>query len=167
MAEPGIEILVAARRQGVVPTVVVGLGGIWVEVLNDVAVVPLPASASSIEAAMASLAGARLLRGDRGGRRIDVAAVAHIAAEVAGLLVDRDLDLIELNPVVASDQGAVTVDAVARERGPATPAPHVGVSYRGLAGTGAAGGLRPFVRRRLTPLTHANAKAHPPSTSEG
>jgi len=139
MAEPGIEILVAARRHGVVPTVVVGLGGIWVEVLNDVAVVPLPARAGSIEAAMASLAGARLLRGDRGGRPIDVAAIAHIAAEVAGLLIDRDLDLIELNPVVASYQGAVTVDAVARERGPATPAPHVGVSYRGLASPPARG----------------------------
>jgi acetyl-CoA synthetase len=137
MAEPGIEILVAARRQGVVPTVVVGLGGVWVEVLNDVAVVPLPARAGSIGAAMAGLAGARLLRGDRGGRPIDFAAVARIAAQVAGLLLDRDLDLIELNPVVASDQGAVTVDAVARERGPATPAPHGGASYRALASPGA------------------------------
>jgi acetyl-CoA synthetase len=128
MAEPGIEILVAARREGVVPTVVVGLGGTWVEVLNDVAVVPLPARAGSIESAMADLAGARLLHGDRGDRAIDIAAVARIAAQVAGLLLDRNLDLIELNPVVAAGQGAITVDAVARERAPTAPAGQGGVS---------------------------------------
>jgi acetyl-CoA synthetase len=139
MAEPGIEILVAARREGVVPTVVVGLGGIWVEVHNDVAVVPLPARAGSIESAMADLAGARLLRGDRGGRAIDIAAVARIAARVGGLLLDRDLDLIELNPVVAADQGAVTVDAVARERAPTAPAAQGRVSYRPLAPPAALG----------------------------
>jgi acetate---CoA ligase (ADP-forming) len=133
MAEPGIEILIAARREGVVPTVVVGLGGTWVEVLNDVAVVPLPARAGSIESAMADLAGARLLHGDRGGRAIDIAAVARIAAQVAALLLDRDLDLIELNPVVAADQGAVTVDAVARERAPTAAAAQGGVSCRPLA----------------------------------
>jgi acetyl-CoA synthetase len=132
MAGPGIEILVAARREGVVPTVVVGLGGIWVEVLNDVAVVPLPARPGSIESAMADLAGAGLLRGDRDGRPLDSAAVARIAAGVAALLLDRDLDLIELNPVVASHEGAVVLDAVARERAPATPEPHGGVGYRPL-----------------------------------
>jgi succinyl-CoA synthetase beta subunit len=137
MAEPGIEILIAARREGVVPTVVVGLGGTWVEVLNDVAVIPLPARAGSIESAMADLAGARLLHGDRGGRAIDIAAVARIAAQVAGLLLDRDLDLIELNPVVAADQGAVTVDAVARERAPTAPAARGGVSCRALASAAA------------------------------
>jgi acetyl-CoA synthetase len=130
MAEPGIEILVAARRDGVVPTVVVGLGGIWVEVLNDVAVVPLPARASSIESAMGDLAGSRLLRGDRGAPPIDVAAVARIAAGAADLLLDRDLDLIELNPVVASERGAITVDAVARERADVVPVDHGGVSGR-------------------------------------
>jgi succinyl-CoA synthetase beta subunit len=139
MAEPGIEILVAARREGVVPTVVVGLGGTWVEVLNDVAVVPLPARTASIESAMADLAGARLLHGDRGGRAIDIAAVARIAARVAELLLDQDLDLIELNPVVAADQGAVTVDAVARERAPTAPAAHGGVSCRPLASPAARG----------------------------
>ena len=45
MAEPGAELLVAVRRDGVVPALVVGLGGVHAEVLDDVAVVPLPADA--------------------------------------------------------------------------------------------------------------------------
>ena len=44
MAPPGVELLVAARADAVVPALVVGLGGIWTEALDDVAVIPLPAS---------------------------------------------------------------------------------------------------------------------------
>ncbi len=44
MAEPGVEVVVAARADAVVPCLVVGLGGIWTEALDDVAVVPLPAT---------------------------------------------------------------------------------------------------------------------------
>ena len=42
MAAPGVELIVAARRDAVVPALVVGLGGIWTELLDDVAIVPLP-----------------------------------------------------------------------------------------------------------------------------
>ncbi len=40
----GVELIVAARTDAVVPALVIGLGGIWTEALDDVAVVPLPAS---------------------------------------------------------------------------------------------------------------------------
>ncbi len=53
MVPPGVELLVAARSDAVVPALVVGLGGIWTEALDDVAIVPLPASAE------------RVARGDR------------------------------------------------------------------------------------------------------
>ena len=43
MAPPGVELIVAAHDDGVVPALVLGLGGIWTELLDDVAVVPLPA----------------------------------------------------------------------------------------------------------------------------
>ncbi|HEY1567844.1 MAG TPA: acetate--CoA ligase family protein, partial [Solirubrobacteraceae bacterium] len=41
MAPPGVELIVAAHTDGIVPALVVGLGGIWTELLRDVAVVPL------------------------------------------------------------------------------------------------------------------------------
>jgi succinyl-CoA synthetase beta subunit len=107
MAPPGVELMVAARR-ALVPVVVVGLGGAWAELLDDVAIVPLPADAQRLERALRSLRGARLLSG------VDVAAVARLAARVGELLLEHGLHEIELNPVLAYADGAVAVDALAR-----------------------------------------------------
>ena len=49
MVKPGLELFVAARADGVVPALVVGLGGIWTESLDDVAIVPLPADRERVE----------------------------------------------------------------------------------------------------------------------
>ena len=57
MAPPGVQLLVAARADAVVPALVVGLGGIWAEALDDVAIVPLPADAERVEKAVLSLRG--------------------------------------------------------------------------------------------------------------
>ena len=43
MVEPGLEVIVAARGDAVVPALVIGLGGVWAEALDDVSIVPLPA----------------------------------------------------------------------------------------------------------------------------
>jgi hypothetical protein len=107
MAAPGVELLVAARR-GVVPALVVGLGGAFAELLDDVAVVPLPAAPERVERALRALRGARLLR------NVDVPAVARVAARVGELLLEQGLHEIELNPVFAYPDGAVAVDALAR-----------------------------------------------------
>ena len=113
MAVPGVELLVSARRDGVVPSLTVGLGGIWTELHEDAAVVPLPASAERIECALRSLRGAPLLTGGRGRTPLDTAAAARLAAGVGALLLEAGLSLIELNPVFVHEQGAVAVDAVA------------------------------------------------------
>jgi acetate---CoA ligase (ADP-forming) len=114
MADPGLELLVAARSDAVVPALVVGLGGMWTEVHDDVAIVPLPASPERVERALRTLRGAPLLTGGRGGTPLDLRAVARLGSEVGELLVVRGLSLIELNPVVVHEHGAVAVDAVAR-----------------------------------------------------
>ena len=80
MAAPGVELLVAARADAVVPALVIGLGGIWTEALDDVAVIPLPASAERVERALRSLRGAALLTGGRGRSAVDLAAVAKAAS---------------------------------------------------------------------------------------
>ena len=116
MEPPAVELLVAASSGGVVPAVVIGLGGTWVETLDDVAVIPLSADAARCRAAILSLRGAGLLTGARGGPRMDVEAAASLASRVGGLLLEWELDLIELNPVAVHHQGAVALDAVARRR---------------------------------------------------
>jgi acetate---CoA ligase (ADP-forming) len=120
MAPPGVELVVAARR-GLVPVLVFGLGGIWTEALDDVALVPLPATPQRIERALLSLRGAPLLTGARGRPAVDVAAAARLAASAGDLLLEAGLDLLELNPVIVHEQGAIAVDALARtQRTPVT-----------------------------------------------
>jgi succinyl-CoA synthetase beta subunit len=113
MAPPGVELVVAARR-GLVPVLVLGLGGVWTEALDDVALVPLPATPQRVEHALLSLRGAPLLTGARGRPAADVAAVARLAAGAGDLLLRDGLELLELNPVIVQEQGAVAVDALAR-----------------------------------------------------
>jgi acetate---CoA ligase (ADP-forming) len=108
MAAPGAELIVSVRRDGVVPALVVGIGGVHAELLDDVAIVPLPVTAHRAERAIAGLRGAPLLR-DK-----DIPAAARLATQLA----DLDLDLIECNPVLVHRHGAVVVDAVAKETAP-------------------------------------------------
>jgi acetyl-CoA synthetase len=108
MAPAGVELLVSARRDAVVPVLTVGLGGVWAEVFSDAAVVPLPADSARIERALRSLRSAALLEG------VDVPAACVLAARVGALLLERDLELIELNPVLVNARGAVAVDALVR-----------------------------------------------------
>jgi succinyl-CoA synthetase beta subunit len=118
MQAPGVELLVAARRDSVVPCLVVGLGGLWVETVGDAAIIPLPADAARVERAIRSLRGASLLTGGRGRPPVDLAAVADLAVRVGRLLLNEDLMLVELNPVFARPAGqepaAVAIDAVIR-----------------------------------------------------
>ena len=117
MAPPGIELIVAARTDGVVPALVLGLGGIWTELLDDVAIVPLPARSERIELALRGLRGATVLLGGRGGENVDVAAAARLAERVGEALVQRSLALIECNPVLVGPHGAVAVDASIKRGG--------------------------------------------------
>ena len=112
MAPPGVELLVAARRDAVVPALVVGLGGVWTELLDDAAVVPLPASPARVEAALRSL---RAARGPH--RRARRARRRRRARPPAGRgrrrpAAPSGLELLELNPVLVHERG-VAVDALA------------------------------------------------------
>jgi acetate---CoA ligase (ADP-forming) len=119
MAPPGVELIVAAHTDGIVPALIVGLGGIWTELLDDVVVVPLPADAARVQRAIATLRGAPLLLGGRGRPGADVPALARLAAQVGALLLERGLATVECNPVLVGEPcgGAVAVDAAIRTSG--------------------------------------------------
>jgi acetyl-CoA synthetase len=106
MEPPGAELIVAVRRDAVVPALVVGLGGVHAEAFDDVAVVALPATPAHVEAALPRLRGAALLAG------ADLAAAARLAVALTDL---PGLELIECNPVLVHESGAVVVDAIAKE----------------------------------------------------
>jgi len=108
------ELLVAARGDAVVPALVVGLGGVWTEALADVAVIPLPASPARVEAGLRSLRGAAVIAGGLADGPLALGAAAELASRLGELLIGEQLELIELNPVALTTEGAVALDAVAR-----------------------------------------------------
>ena len=99
MAAPGVELLIAVRRDAVVPVLVLGLGGIHVEALDRVALVPLPADRARIERALQTVGAPPQ--------------AAEIAAQIAAAA--EGLALLECNPVLIHSDGAVVVDAIAKE----------------------------------------------------
>ncbi len=113
MAGDGVELIYAVRRDGVVPALMVGVGGIWAEALDDVALVPLPANPARVESALRGLRAAPLLIGARGGPSIDFAAAASFGSRLGELALTHGLDLLEVNPALAGPDGCVALDAVA------------------------------------------------------
>jgi acyl-CoA synthetase (NDP forming) len=113
MAGDGVELIFAVRRDGVVPALLVGVGGIWAEALDDVALVPLPASVERVERALRGLRAASLLTGARGGPAVDLAAAARFGSRLGELALEHGLDLLEVNPALATSEGCTALDAVA------------------------------------------------------
>ena len=114
MAPPGVELIVGGRRDpGFGPVVIVGLGGILAEVLDDVAVALAPVGRPEALTMLQRLRGAAILHGVRGQPPVDLEAVADVIVRV-GAFVDANADAVEvdLNPVIASAEGAVAVDAL-------------------------------------------------------
>jgi acyl-CoA synthetase (NDP forming) len=114
MAEAGIELIVGARRDASFgPCVMVGLGGVLAEVLDDVAIRLAPITRDVAIDMLGSLRGARLLEGVRGRPPVDREALADLIVGVAAFAADRpDLLEIDLNPVIATTDAAVAVDAL-------------------------------------------------------
>jgi acyl-CoA synthetase (NDP forming) len=111
-----LELIVGGRRDphwGAV--LMLGLGGIWVETLQDVALLPAGAGRGAIAEALARLKGAALLNGARGSPPADIAAIAGIAHTVGRLVASSpEIAELEINPLVAypAGQGALALDAL-------------------------------------------------------
>jgi acetyl-CoA synthetase (ADP-forming) len=115
MVQGEAEVIVGARRDPHFGAVVmVGLGGIAVEILKDVALARAPVSAERARAMLATLRAAPLLTGVRGRPPLDVAAVADAVVRVSWLAADLGPRLgdLEVNPLIVRQQGkgAVAVD---------------------------------------------------------
>ena len=108
----GVEVAVGALRDpSFGPVVMVGLGGIWVEVLADVAFAVAPLTRDDARDLLLSLRGAALLTGGRGTTPVDFDALIDVVVAAGDLLAGSPgLQGIDLNPVLATPDGAVAVD---------------------------------------------------------
>ena len=113
----GVECLLGiSRDEQLGPTLVMGLGGVFVEILADVAIRIPPVSAAEARRALEHLKGAKVFTGVRGAPPADVEALAEMAARLSWLSYDlrNSIEEMDLNPVVAlpGGKGALAVDAL-------------------------------------------------------
>ena len=96
------------------PMLTIATGGIFVEVLKDFRMLPLPTTSAKIADALASLRGAPILQGVRGRAPADTKAIVQAALSLAALAADLGdhLGEVDINPLVALPDRAVVVDAL-------------------------------------------------------
>lgn len=121
MAPRGHEIIVGTVRDPAIgPLVLVGFGGIAVELYRDVTYRVAPVDADGARAMLESLKAAVLLQGFRGQPVVDIAPLAELIAAVSRIAWDLsgEVDEFELNPVIvhADNSGYTIVDALMRKR---------------------------------------------------
>jgi len=117
MAPPGHQVILGVTRDATFgPMLMVGLGGIHVEVLKDVAFAPVPLAADEALALIGELQGAALLDGVRGQKPADKAALAELMVALSRFAADHAdrIAEIDLNPVIVHDagEGLSVVDAL-------------------------------------------------------
>jgi acetyl-CoA synthetase (ADP-forming) len=89
-----------------------GLGGMFVETLNDVAFRVVPLQPKDACAMLRDIRGFPILQGLRGAASTDLAALEDMLLRVSNLAEQRaDIHEIDLNPVFAYPTGALAVDA--------------------------------------------------------
>lgn len=113
MANPGIEVVAGlARDRTFGPVVMFGLGGVFVELLNDVAFRVVPLRPKDARAMIRDIRGVAMLQGYRGAPPVDVGALEEILLKLSTLAEQRpDISEIDLNPILAYPDGALAVDA--------------------------------------------------------
>lgn len=113
MAQPGVEVVAGLTRDRTFgPVVMFGLGGVFVEVLHDVAFRVVPLRPKDAQAMLREIRGFPMLQGFRGTPPVDLHALEDILLKLSTLAEQRpDIHEIDLNPILAYPSGAVAVDA--------------------------------------------------------
>jgi acetate---CoA ligase (ADP-forming) len=119
MAPPGVELTLGiARDPELGPLLVIGAGGVLVELLADRVVALPPVSDAEAHELVAGLRAARLLAGIRGAAPASMDAVAAAITGLSQLAIELgdELDALDVNPLICGPDGAVAVDALAIPR---------------------------------------------------
>ncbi len=116
MRERGLELFVGCTRDAQWgPVIAVGLGGIFVEILQDVALRVLPVAPEEVRRMLGELKGTKLLHGQRGVPPADLDALANAVARIgdAALALGADLEALDVNPLWVRGAHVEALDALA------------------------------------------------------
>jgi acyl-CoA synthetase (NDP forming) len=113
MAPQGKEVIVGMSKDAQFgPALMFGLGGIMVEIANDVSLRVAPIERKDAFEMIHEIRGYPILEGARGGERADLDALAEILLAASGLAMDwQEIKEFDINPIFAYTKGALSVDA--------------------------------------------------------
>ncbi len=108
MIKKGTEMIVGARRDNSFgPVVMFGLGGIYVEVMKDVAFRSFPLGRKEAMKMIGEIRSYPLLLGVRGEKKKDINTVADVLLRVGTMIRKcKQISDIEINPLIVYDEGA-------------------------------------------------------------
>lgn len=112
----GLELFAGAKKEGAFGhTILCGMGGIFIEVLKDVAYELVPVDKSAALKMIESLKSYPLLQGVRGQKPIQIDAFAETISRLSALLeVAPEIAELDLNPLLANEKQVIAVDARVR-----------------------------------------------------
>ncbi len=107
LGAPGLELVIGGKRDADWGAVLlVGLGGIWIEALHDVRLIPADMTENDIVAELGKLKAAVVLQGVRGARAVDLRAIARVVSLLGRQMqVNPDILEIDINPLLAYPAG--------------------------------------------------------------
>jgi acyl-CoA synthetase (NDP forming) len=109
----GLEVIVGAKaEEGLGHLVMFGIGGIYVEVLEDVAFKLSPVTAVEAWEMLSSIKGAALLRGARGEKGVNEEEIVEVIQRISQLVTELPMiQEMDLNPIIAYEDRVSVVDA--------------------------------------------------------
>ncbi|MBW6391663.1 acetate--CoA ligase family protein [Billgrantia antri] len=113
MAKKGVEVIVGVIRDPIFgPVLMFGLGGIFVEILEDVAFRSIPLSRHDARSMVEQIKARKVLEGARGEPGIDMEALVELLLTVSRIAdAYPELSELDLNPVILNADGYAVVDA--------------------------------------------------------
>jgi acyl-CoA synthetase (NDP forming) len=115
MVKGGVELVVGIKRDPQCgPVLLVGLGGVLVEILRDTALALAPVGRIEARRMLESLKGFKLLQGYRGAPAADLDAVCEAIVRISEFAADHadQIEEVDVNPLLARSDGAIALDAL-------------------------------------------------------
>ena len=112
MARKGVELIIGGKKDPQFGhMIVLGLGGIYVEIFRDVSARLCPLVSEDVEEMVAELKSHPLLEGARGKKPINKKALEDIVLRACKFMAKEDIKEMDLNPIVFDENGCDIVDA--------------------------------------------------------
>lgn len=115
MLPKGVEVIVGATNDPAFgPVVMVGLGGIFVEVFKDISFRVAPLTRQDAIDMLEEIQGKAILQGARGKKAVDIEAIIDVLMSVSALVTDNKetIEELDINPLIVYEKGIKAADAM-------------------------------------------------------